>query len=153
MNLISEALKKELLNLSKDLKSELQNKNVNASGALSNSIEVKIFEKDNTFIGQILANRYIDTIDKGRGKTRNFTGGLFEAIKEWLQFGKYNLPNTDSVAYAITKNITNKGSYLFRNNINRNVVGSVLNENALNELSKKIAEKEKINIVNKLINL
>lgn len=140
MSYLKNLLDTELNFLVTDLKSELLKKNVNASGSLSKSLEVTIQEDKDTIIGRILANRYIDTIDKGRGKTTKFTGGLLEAIQEWLKLGKYNLPNTKGVAYAIVTNITKRGSYLHRNNINRNVVGSVFSEETIQELQDKIAD-------------
>lgn len=139
--MLKDLLKRELDKLATDLQDSLAQNNVNASGNLSRSIEVRIDDKEDTLIGQVLAERYIDFVDKGRGKTRNFTGGLLQAIKEWVKLGKYGInPSNEGIAYAITKKITNEGSFLFRNKINKNIVGKLLNENRLNDITKELSK-------------
>lgn len=147
--MIKEILEKQLGKVVKDLQTELANQNVNASGSLSRSLEVQIIENDTTIQGIVLANRYIGAVDKGRGPTKNFTGGLLQAIKQWVKLGKYGIdPNNKGIAYAITKNITKQGSYLFRNNINKNIVGNVVNQNKIDSIAKAL-EQESIKIISK----
>lgn len=58
--------------------------------------------------------------DKGRGENKSNTGGLVDAIYEWLKYKKYGISYKDdkerlSIAIAIARKIAKEGSYKFRN--------------------------------------
>ena len=95
-------------------------KKVNASGNMKRSILdiTNVVATDKSFIKYVAG--YYEPIDKGRGRNRSNTGGLWQAIYEWLEFKKYNLNWNDekerrSIAHAIVRNMAKKGSYKFRN--------------------------------------
>lgn len=148
--MINEALKTELTIIANDLRAAFAQNNVNASGALSNSLEVQISTSNTQINGKLLANSYIDTVDTGRAPNQTNSGGLLEGIRDWLRYGKYGLPNTERVAIAITRNIARKGSYLYRNKIDRKIVSGIINDNRIDKILERIASEYRTEAVNNL---
>ncbi|MCH2216601.1 MAG: hypothetical protein MK076_00740 [Flavobacteriales bacterium] len=77
---------------------------------------------DNSFVQ--FGTNYTIEIDKGRGKNKINSGGLWGAIYEWLELKKYGINyQTDQekkgIAFAISKTIAKKGSYKHRNKSKR----------------------------------
>ena len=96
-----------------DIRQVLIDKNVNATGSLSDSLRPEI--KENEII--IWAKPHAIWTDRGRGATKNDNGGeLIEAIKEWVIAKRVNLN-----PYAITKKIHQEGTKLHREGGNREV--------------------------------
>lgn len=59
-------------------------------------------------------------MDKGRGATKNKTGGLYDAIYEWLSLKKYGISwendkERKGIAFAITRKISLFGTYRRKN--------------------------------------
>jgi len=140
--MLSKILEAELDSIANGIKQSLASENVNAFGTLSRSIQVVVTENNDFVKGQVLAERYIDTVDKGRKPTTNFTGGLLQAIQAWLQLGKYGLDsNNKGLAYAITRNITKFGTKTFREGKDRNIVKSNFTEERLQKIIDKLQDE------------
>jgi len=150
---IEQTLNIELKKVADDLRKSFADNNVNASGRLSNSLEVITKQINNSINGKLLANSYIDTVDTGRAKNQTNSGGLLTAIREWLRFGKYGLPNTEAVARAITANIAKRGSYLNRNKIDRKIVSGVVNDLRIANILKVLGIQAEAEIRKNVINL
>lgn len=63
---------------------------------------------------------YAYEMDKGRGRTKNPSGGLWQGIYDWLSLKKYGIQwkndkERRGIAFAITKKIGKEGTYK-RNN-------------------------------------
>ena len=109
----------------------------------SGNAERSILDEENVFIVKnkdfVLfrksAVKYITATDQGRKPNQTNSGGLFEAIYDWLQYKKYGIEYSDdkerkSIAYAITTKIAKEGSYKFRNVDKRTkVITKAINEN------------------------
>ena len=94
----------------------LETLGINAFGNLSNSVNYIVTETETIESLTIRADSYFTSALIGRGENKTNSGGLYEAIKEWVKLGKYGIdPNDKGIAYAITKTIAKSGSYKFRN--------------------------------------
>jgi len=144
------ALQSELNIIKRELQDAFSKNDVNASGALSNSLEVKIQTLSTKINGQLLAFAYIDTVDTGRAPNQTNSGGLLDGIRNWLSYGKYGLPNTERVAIAISRNIARKGSYLYRNKIDRKIVSSIVNDDRIDKIIIRLASEFETEVINNL---
>ena len=124
--------------LKSDIRKGFTQNNINASGNASRSLRSEITDKSYTLFGA----SYIDSAEKGRGRNKSNTGGLFEGIYQWLQFKKYGITYSDdkerrSIAFAIMKKTAKQGSYKFRNPSKRtNVI-----ETAIEDTTKALRQK------------
>ncbi|MGL5132407.1 MAG: hypothetical protein ACRC78_07760 [Planktothrix sp.] len=144
------ALVAELNIIKRELQDSFAKNDVNASGALSNSLEVKVQTLSNKINGQLLAFSYIDTVDTGRAPNQTNSGGLLDGIKNWLLYGKYGLPNTEMVASAISRSIARKGSYLFRNKIDRKIVTSIVSDDRIDKIITRLSSEFEAEVINNL---
>ena len=99
---------------------------------------------------------YYTPIDKGRGKTVSKTGGLWQAIYDWLQYKKYGLTwTTDnerkSIAHAIVTNISKRGSYKFRNKSKQTDIFESAIQSTLPTLFKNIVTQKEISVRTQVI--
>lgn len=94
-----------------------------------------------------LGTPYTSTLDVGRGATSNRSGGLVDALYEWLQYKKYDIEYTDDkqrlgIAIAIARSMSKKGSYKRYNDSARTDIFNTAIEQTkpdlLNMLSKSI---------------
>ena len=150
---IEKTLNIELLSVASDLRKAFADNNVNASGRLSNSLEVVTKQINNSINGKLYASAYIDTVDTGRNENKTNSGGLLAGIREWLKFGKYGLPDTEAVARAITTNIAKRGSYLNRNKIDRKIVAGIVNDIRIANILKVLGIQAEEEIKKSIINL
>lgn len=124
--------------LKADIRKGFQQKNINASGNASRSLRSEITEKSYILFGA----DYIEAAEKGRGKNRSSTGGLFNGVYNWLQYKKYGITYRDDkerrgIAFAIMKKIAKEGSYKFRNPAKQtNVI-----EQAIESINKDIVKE------------
>ena len=80
------------------------------------------------------ATHYARQAERGRGPTRNPTGGLWAAIYEWLELKKYGITYADDkerkgIAWAITTTIRRQGSYNYRRGIDAKIFERALEKN------------------------
>ena len=90
---------------------------------------------------------YTPFIDAGRPKNKTNSGGLVQGIYDWLQYKKYDFDYENDkerlgIAIAISTNIAKEGSYKFRNNMQTDVFGQVIDE-ALPTLYKALEDESR----------
>ena len=96
-----------------DIRQVLIDKNVNATGSLSDSLRFEFTESEVI----IWAKEHSIWTDRGRGATKNDNGGeLIEAIKEWVVAKRVDLN-----PYAVAQKIHQEGTKLHREGGNREV--------------------------------
>ena len=88
---------------------------------------------------------YTPSLDSGRGKNKTNSGGLREAIYEWLELKKYGIDYKDDkervgISYAIAKTIAKKGSYKHRNVSKRTKIIQKAIDKTLPDLLKDLAQ-------------
>lgn len=76
-----------------------------------------ITSTDSFFSKKVLA--YATAIDKGRGKNDKNSGGLYDAIYDWVGLKKYDIKYSNnkerkSIAFAITRKIAKRGTWKFK---------------------------------------
>ena len=81
--------------------------------------------------------------DKGRGKTRRKTGGLYQAIYDWLKYQKYGLTwrtekERRGLAFVITRKISQEGSAKFRGRVPKTKIFATAVNRELPQLRKDL---------------
>jgi len=82
--------------------------------------------------------------DKGRGPTKRKTGGLYQAIYDWLKYQKYGLTwrterERRGLAFVITRKISREGSAKFRGRVSKTQIFAKAVNKELPKLRKDIA--------------
>lgn len=103
--------------LASEYKDKLANEKINASGKLSNSVQVLFNNRGNLYEVSLQLEEYWKQIEEGRGPTKNSGNGeLRRAILEWIRVKPilprpYNgkLPTENQLAYLISRKIHNLG--------------------------------------------
>ena len=127
-----------------------------ASGRMRKSVLSldNIVVQDSFFSKKVLA--YALAIDEGRKKNSVDSGGLFDAIYEWVGFKKYGITyKTDSrrkgIAYAITRKIAEEGSAKARGKYPKtNIFQSAINK-ALPSMLKGLITQKEINTRSEIV--
>lgn len=132
----------------------LEQLGVNAFGNLSNSVNYVVEEGDLVDSLIIKADAYFTSSLIGRRENQTNSGGLFEAIQEWVKLGKYGIdPNNKGIAYAITKTIAKSGSYKFKNQAiaekNKAALNELLNV-FVNDLNNSLKSYEQAQVIEKI---
>lgn len=83
--------------------------------------------------------------DKGRGPNKNNTGGLYQAIYDWLQYQKYGFrwrseKERRGLAFVITRKIAREGSAKFRGRVRQTDIFSKAVATELPQLRADIAK-------------
>ena len=131
------------------LRQSFARNNVNASGALSNSVESKVVRTGaNAASLQVSMFRYGLTAEDGRGPTKNSgRGDLFLRIRKWIDDKGLNIPQNEkkSVAYAITKKIHKEGTLQYKRTLQTGqgsgVISDVINEDLIDKIVASVADE------------
>lgn len=102
--------------LIEDIRSEMENQNINAGGNLSASLGWQITANDKGLSLSIMADSYWDYAMGGRGPGK-IPGNFVEILQDWIM--AKNIPFDGSIrnfAGAIAYNIKNYGSRRYREN-------------------------------------
>ena len=102
--------------LIEDIRSEMENQNINARGNLSASLGWQITANDKGLSLSIMADDYWDYAMGGRGPGK-IPGNFVEILQDWIM--AKNIPFDGSIrnfAGAIAYNIKNSGSRRYREN-------------------------------------
>lgn len=95
---------------------------------------------------------YWGAIDKGRSPNRSNSGGLRQAIYEWLSFKKYGFNwkserERTSLSFAISRSIAKKGSYKFRNTGKRTTIIADAIKESMPILSKLVLDSQREQVI------
>ena len=126
-----------------DIRQVLIDKNINATGSLSDSLHEEILTDEVI----IWATEHSIWTDEGRGPTKNTNGNgeLIEKIKEWVLAKGVNIN-----PYAITKSIHEKGTKAYIENENRGVFDNDTFWNPRIEKLKKLLSETYISKINSI---
>lgn len=113
-----------------------------------------VIATDSFFSKKVLA--YAGAIDHGRRSNTTNSGGLYDAIYDWVALKKYGIKySTDSerksIAIAITKNIAKRGSYKHRNIGKRTAIFQSAIDKALPAMYKNIITQKEITTRSKIV--
>ncbi len=128
------------------LRKSLEERNVNATGRLSRSIEEQVTEKRDEFRLQVSAFAYARFTEDGRGpgKGKYPPSFLKGKILQWLDAKRIPLwegYTRKGQAAAIAFRIHKSGSKLFRDGGNSGVLSEVLNDQTLGRIVRRIASE------------
>ena len=115
----------------KRIQVELQNKSINASGNLSNSLTYEIVDEGDTTHIKVYAANYLIYAEGGR-KAGKIPANFVSILEDWIADKGLSVPsqfkNARQFAGAIAYNIKTYGSRRKRNNDIADVVAPAMNE-------------------------
>lgn len=117
--------------LVKRIQIELHNRNIDASGSLSDSLEYTIENEGDATHIKVLGNSYFIYSEKGRPAGK-IPYNFIDILNQWIEDKGISVPsqfkNSKQFAGAIAYNIKHYGSSRHRNNNPADVVGPALDE-------------------------
>lgn len=134
MGAIQDALDKYGNDTVNIIQSNLSSTGTNASGQTSQSLKSESTPNSVTVSGKA----FIFVVETGRKPGRMPPVG---PIKKWLESGKVSFSGKiDSVAFAISKVIAEKGTVLFRQGGRKDIITPALDDKRLDKLTDTIAD-------------
>jgi hypothetical protein len=150
---LREALAAEGKRVVKDLRDNLSKRDVNATGNLSRSL---LFHADNDGL-QVSAASYVFTVEEGRGpkKSGESLDDLKKQIEKWLN--AKGIPVWKGYtrkwqAFVIAKKIDKEGTALFRRGGNSGVLSSVLNEELIDRITRRVSDEYQAEVLSAIAN-
>lgn len=138
---LEEVLKRYGDGLRKGITDRYDNSGVKASGNAVKSLKDVIEGNNYTLMGA----DYWQWIDRGRKPNGANTGGLFDALYEWLKYKKYNLnwkndKERKGIAFALSRKISELGTY---KNIHKDKRTTILEDSLKDSLKSLTTDIEK----------
>lgn len=137
-----------LESLKVDTQAEIRKKGKVATGETVNSLKVKVDAKGGELVGAEFFRQRLD----GRGPSRGGGGGGGSSLREkvllWIRVKGIgaNAKEQESLSWAISKSIHEKGTKQFREGRKSGIIEAVINDQKLGNLREQIEQNQLVNI-------
>lgn len=132
------------------IQQNLASSGTNATGKTSRSLRFEVINQvDKQILHVIGARPFFMTVETGRKATPSYKPSpeFVQAIKEWA-----DAKGVEGSPYAIAQAIHNKGTKLFQKGGRHDIVGSVINQTLIDNISKDILSKFAAAYLDKTVN-